>query len=221
MIKKNKNKVFIYIGQGLSDKQIQNIRLIISVYYLDDLFKVINADNCGRASSRITHKKCNQNIMISDPIIINNKNYSSFLLLDDSCAEMSDHVTGQHIQGMVLLEAARQMINAVSDKYLLNSNDQKGFILNKLSSDFKEYVYPLEVELNLVINKIRSDRKNNIQADAKITFYQQGKNTLEVNISFSIYDIKILNELEAKMAYASILNATSQNYAETQLQIGE
>jgi hypothetical protein len=202
-------KVFVYIGQGLSDKQITNIKSIISVSNLEHVFDLMNFSDIKRASSHITHKRYDHNIMISEPSKINDSNYSSFLLLDDSCAEMSDHVTGQHIQGMVLLEAARQMINAVSDKYLLDINDKKGFVLNKLSSDFKEYVYPLEVELNFVINKIRRDRRNNIQADAKIIFYQQGRNTLEVDISFSVYDSKILDELEARMAYTSIYNAIS------------
>lgn len=56
---------------------------------------------------------------------MNTNIFESHLMLNDRCAEMSDHVTGQHLQGMILIEAARQMTLAVTEMYFIDSNDRE------------------------------------------------------------------------------------------------
>ena len=60
------------------------------------------------ASQSLVHKKLDFNVLVSAPIQIGADEFSFALLIDERCAEISDHVTGQHVPGMLVLEAARQ-----------------------------------------------------------------------------------------------------------------
>ncbi|MBD2810814.1 hypothetical protein ID853_07945 [Xenorhabdus sp. Vera] len=84
--------------------------------------------------TRITHKHKRKNVLISKTIKTGDTSYQCHLLIDDDCAEMADHVTGQHIQGMVLLEACRQMINSVSERFLIKTGRNKSFVLHTMNS---------------------------------------------------------------------------------------
>lgn len=207
------NQYLIKFGQGLSDSQITNIKNEIKSHVISNRFILRgNIAFLKRAHSLLTHKKQIQNIMISEPEKCSNHLYKSFLMLDENCIELSDHSTGQHIQGMVLIEASRQLINAVSEKYLITekSKEKKGFVLNSLTSKFFEFVFPLEVEFNLKIDKIRFGLNNNFQAEATISIHQQDKLMMEINFHFSAYDEKTLLNIESKMASESVNNYFTQ-----------
>ncbi|MDP1217553.1 AfsA-related hotdog domain-containing protein, partial [Klebsiella pneumoniae] len=65
------------------------------------------------------HKRKKANILITSPEKRDEDNYCARLILQDASELLCDHQTGQHIQGMVLIEAARQTIIATSEKFLL------------------------------------------------------------------------------------------------------
>lgn len=106
-----KNKTFI-LGQGLSYFERKKLES------LSKKRKIRNIVNQGLklASNPVTHKHKTSNIMISDPQKIAKDRFNAHLMVDAQCAEMSDHITGRHIQGMVLIEAARQMMLACAEK---------------------------------------------------------------------------------------------------------
>ena len=98
----------------------------------------------------LSHKVKTHNTMISEPLVGRpGHEYVSYLMLDDDCAEMSDHNTGFHIQGMVLTEAARQMMLAVGEKYLLDKTlkGQAYFALRKVNSEFFHFAFPIEMKI--------------------------------------------------------------------------
>lgn len=193
-------------GQGLSDRQINEVIQLLNRPDAKNIF-LINPFlmNLSRGSKLETHKHFDKNIMITSPLLDNNK-YISYLHLDDDVAEMSDHVTGQHIQGMVLIESARQMINAVAEKFLIPSDisSLKGFVLNRIESNFKQYIFPVEVKLCLEILNIKNGLNGDFKADATLKIYQNSMEMCSIDISFSVADKKILSAIEHSMAEKSI-----------------
>lgn len=210
----SQNNYLINIGQGLNSQQINDIRKKIKQLDLSHRFHLTGAlAHAIPASSELTHKLKSQNSMISEPYRLSASQFKSYLLLDEACAEMSDHITGQHIQGMVLIEASRQMVNSVSEKFLIADNNtaRKGFVLNSISATFFEYVFPLEVELVFTLDKVRRGLNNNFKAEASISIYQHEEIMLEINVIFSVMDKKTLLNIESKMAESSVEKALSQN----------
>jgi hypothetical protein len=59
--------------------------------------------------------------MLSLPRRVSESCFEADVLVDDAGEHMSDHVSGQHLPGMVLIEAARQMILAVTEEFFSES----------------------------------------------------------------------------------------------------
>lgn len=210
----SQNNYLVTIGQGLNSQQINDIKEKIEQLNLSHRFHLAGElAHAIRASSELTHKLKSENSMISEPHRLSASTFKSYLLLDEACAEMSDHITGQHIQGMVLLEASRQMVNSVAEKYLISDKNtaRKGFVLNSINSTFFEYVFPLEVELIFTLDNIRNGLNNDFKAEASISVYQHEEIMLEINVIFSVMDKKTLLNIESKMAETSVQKALLQN----------
>lgn len=203
----NDCKYNVQLGQGLSDKQIENICQKINDADMSSRFCLVGMmHKIKRASNQLTHKHKTQNCLISEPVKISHGEYQCFLMLDDECAEMSDHLTGQHIQGMVLIESARQMINAVAEKFLISSDisNMKSFVLNGIESNFKQYIFPLEATLCLEILNLKNGFNGDFKAEGTIKIYQNNMEMCSIDVSFSVADKNILSAIERSMAEESI-----------------
>lgn len=201
------NPYEVNLGQGLNDEEIDGIINLIVFLDLENLF-ILNSLSWSkkRSSKQLTHKHKDQNIIISEPKKLSCEEYQSDLMLNESCAEMSDHITGQHIQGMVLIEAARQMVNSVSEKFLIPKGDsiRKGFVLNGMNVKFNHYVLPLDVELNFVIRKLRRGLGGNFKVDSIVNVIQNSQLMMSIQIDFSVMDKVTLLNIESKIVEQSI-----------------
>lgn len=191
----NDNQVF-YFGQGLSDYE----KDVVTTYCQKNNIAIFNSNQS--AESALTHKLKQENIMITEPSIIGNNNYQCYLVINDDCAEMSDHVTGRHIQGMVLIEAARQMMLAVSEKYILGKDGQgKAYcILNNIITTFKQFIFPIEVVMNHIITDVQSLRNGVYSVKCTTQFIQSNQIATEIEIEYKLYDKNIMAKREEQIA---------------------
>ncbi|WP_233420966.1 AfsA-related hotdog domain-containing protein [Xenorhabdus nematophila] len=67
--------------------------------------------------NKYSHKRIPHNTIIGSTRKENENSFSLPLLIDERCELMSDHQTGQHIQGMILIEACRQTFIAVTEEF--------------------------------------------------------------------------------------------------------
>lgn len=188
------------IGQGLSDIEIEKLRIIknkypnLQIHLLND-----------RENKYFVHKVYDKNVMITKPIRLREDIFKSNLLLDDDCAEMSDHVTGQHIQGTVIIEAARQMMLSVTENYFVDFElkNKVWFILNKISINFFSFLFPIEIEIIYKVDIFRSSgHRRKFIAD--MVFYQGKKEGARIEISYCVYDKEFLTAKEAQLAKEKI-----------------
>ncbi len=190
------------IGQGLSKWQLSSLLLIAKNHEYGTKIFPYNYMTNPQICNKTVHKLKLKNTMISLPKKIDEDNYKSALFIDDECAEMSDHMTGCHIQGMVLIEAARQMINAVSDQYYVK-NGINFFILNELNAKFHQYIFPLDVELNYSVINIKHGLNGNFTAEAQVVFLQNNNIGATVFFKFQAMDSKIMGDYEKVLAKKS------------------
>lgn len=198
----------VHIGQGISDAGLDNIFSTIKNNRLTARFNFLGiTQDTRRASLKATHKHEVKNIMISQPERLSDSVFESYLMLDENCAEMSDHVTGQHIQGMVMVEAARQMINALTEDHLLTPEQAKdtSYVLNNVDSKFYQYIFPLEVKLRCEIVKIRRVANNNFTASTKISVMQGDEVMMEVGLGYSVISKSYIEQKEKNMAMNAVM----------------
>ncbi len=216
MIKGDLNTAFdkchIYVGQGVCEIHIKKINDYVKKMKLHNKFKIIFPDFYQKSSKCLTHKHRNENIMISEPIEVAEFIYKCNLMLNDNCAEMSDHVTGHHIQGMVVIEAARQMVLAVTEKYLIEKNRKvkPNFLTNSISAEFKRFIFPLQVEVIGKVTKIKKSVGNNLICNFSISFFQNTQECIRLECQSSVLDSDYIEEKEAYLAAQCIESHLSE-----------
>lgn len=188
----------VHIGQGLTDQQRSKLLNLVNQDNMCEKFLGENYLQTKKASTEMTHKNIPSNILIADPIKLDHNHFISALLIDDHCNEMSDHLTGQHIQAMVLIEAARQMNTAVAKKYLIptDKKNQISLVLHKLESDFKHYVYPLATDIHCKIGKLRNTPTGDYRALANISFIQGGIKRAEMSLDYAVFNKNFIDTQE-------------------------
>jgi len=189
---------WICAGQGIS----QHHRDIIRARFKARLPQC-QATAPQSASRKATHKRVPHNIMISEPRRRDAATFEADLLLDDRSAEISDHQTGQHIQGLALTEAARQTWTAVSETYLLPPGHQKRFVLDEISARFLTFVFPLPALLTLQLLEFRTTPMQSV-CSVSVIVEQAGQRAAEIRGKFRAIDERISARMEALAARKAI-----------------
>lgn len=194
-------------GQGVREAELQAIhdqaRWALSAREID-----IGPALCrgARASRLQTHKHRIHNAIISHPIRIDEHRFEALLLLDERSELMMDHQTGQHIQGMILIEAARQLFLAVTEEFFIGQavHDRYYFVINNLDVKFKGFVFPVDATLRYEIVSKDIQNPARMRFDTVVSVLQGGACVTEVAFGFTAF-------------YASKIEAKEQQQAVTLL----
>jgi len=196
----------IHIGQGLSINSAKMVKHYLEHYKLP--LEALKADDS--IDKKYVHKHKEQNVLLGTPEKISDTEFKASLLLDERCAEISDHMTGQHIQGMVLTEAARQMFIGVTEAFFI-PEEMIGdivYIFNKMNIEYMAFVFPLPIEIRYKILTQSSKRPGSIKSTVKIEFYQNEVLTCDSEIDFSTYEKDFIHKLEGSKAEECVKLAT-------------
>ncbi|MCD6048474.1 MAG: A-factor biosynthesis hotdog domain protein [Gammaproteobacteria bacterium] len=191
------------LQQGISEDEAQYIKNILGSKKLLSTFTLSSYfDEATRCPNKLTHKAHTFNTLISEPHASKDQGYTSLLMIDSRCAEMSDHVTGKHIQMSVLAEAARQMVLAVTEKFFIPESlrGHLSFVANRTESKFTHFVFPFRTEIHCNILKQRILSGNNLLNTIQIQFIQNHETVAEMQFDSSVFSKKFLTEKENRMA---------------------
>lgn len=185
-------------GQGVSDAWMTHILELADA--VDASIEVNDASHwANRASSRSCHKVKRQNALISEPRPIRNETFGCELLIDEDCELMGDHQTGYHLQGMILVEAGRQMFLAVIERFL-RPNKENYAVINYLNTKFLSFAFPLDMQIELKIQNRDEQRPDRGAYDVEISFLQQGEVVTVMDTKFTVFEGAKLSEKESAMA---------------------
>jgi len=196
------NAIVLHRGQGLPDSVVED--LVVSVLAADP-----NGDRWdatplklhpGRADPALSHKKKACNTLIASPIMVDDRTYTMDLCIDQNCELMDDHQTGQHVQGMVLIEASRQAFLAVTESFFLRErNQQSYFVINSIKSEFKNFVFPVSAHLLYrVLTADINDRRQKFEVE--IDLIQSGNVCMTTFFSFTVYPATVIAQKECGLA---------------------
>lgn len=128
----------IVVGQGLSAAQLAELREHVDCAPVP-------------ADRELTHKRDRRNIMVSVPVQIDERRYAVDLVLDQDNETIRDHLTGQHIPAIALLEAARQTWTAVTERFYPVGRPTTRFVVESVAGDFDRPVLPLPATLEYTL----------------------------------------------------------------------
>jgi hypothetical protein len=155
-----------------------------------------------------------ENVMVTHPEAVSRHRFVSHLVVDENCAELSDHITGIHMQGTLFIEAARQMFMASSVRYAQELSYQNHvYTLRRVQVGFKNFLYPLPVDMALTIESTKVIR-GILSGEASIQFSQNGEVGVEVSFKARAYQPEVLARAEHVKAQQSIGRFRSNMLAE-------
>lgn len=130
----------VVIGQGLTAEQLSEVAELAEA---NPDVTVLGGVPAFVEQSR-THKHNPKNVMIGTPVQVAEDRFVADLLIDERTEALEDHLTGQHIPAIALMEAARQTWTAVTEMFLLADAPQpQRFVVSSMRSQFHRYVFPL------------------------------------------------------------------------------
>jgi hypothetical protein len=195
------NSQFI-VGQGVRDDYAEKV--------LDNQHRNRNHNNkldlteleklTATARNAYSHKKINHNTLIGAAEKVEDNLFALPLLIDERCELMADHQTGQHIQGMILVEACRQTFIAVTEEfYLPDSAGKSYYVINDMNIKFENFLFPLPaiVHYELVEQNV-NERRARFKADIRVS--QHTTLCASMSVSFTVYPAAVIGEKEAALA---------------------
>jgi len=156
----------------------------------------------ARKTVATTHKHRLHNAIISHPERLGDDHFQAALLLDERSELMNDHQTGQHIQGMILIEAARQMFLAVTEEYFIGeqASEPYYFVINQMSVNFTGFVFPVEAILDYQINSKDVSNPSRLRFDVTTSIVQGGISATEISFQFTAYYAANIKKKENQQA---------------------
>ena len=173
----------IAIGQGLSSEAIDAVSGLTRHHGPTAL-------RPPHANGRLTHKQVPENIMISEPRRLDATRFAVDLQLDDRSEVLADHQTGQHIQGLALIEAARQTWTAVAERYLVAGDRPTRFVLDAVASRFSSFVFPLPAILTLELVETQPTALQTVYG-VRVVVEQCGQLSATIEATFRVIDQRI------------------------------
>lgn len=158
----------------------------------------------------LTHKRHPRHVLISAPQPAGPAWYRFDLVVDNAKDRLSDHVTGQHIGAMLLIEAARQAVIAAIECHCARSDGVSwGLVLQSLNCHFDNYVFPLPTQLMV---RISPDAAPQSQQEVVliIDFLQVGKLVCKLEFRVGLYRPDILARLEGRRAVQAVTDEVRQ-----------
>ena len=153
----------------------------------------------------ITHKREVHHVLISAPRKIGPQLYSMDLIVDDTMDRLTDHVTGQHIGGMLLIEASRQAAIAVTElEHLASRPDRHGFIWSGLRVEFTRFCFPLPTEIHVALEERTVGDPSRPLYVASVEMLQAGQPIARMQMDFELLKSTTIERIEAKAAARAV-----------------
>lgn len=152
----------------------------------------------------LTHKRSSEHVLVTTPVKTGPLQYEFSLTLNDKNDRLSDHVTGQHVGAMLLMEAARQaVVVALELEYSSKRGARLGFVLERFMSSFHSYAFPLPTTLRVSLVE-SGDPEKHVSVALTIAFLQAAEQISTMQLDVTLYDTALLDKVEARKARKSI-----------------
>lgn len=150
-------------------------------------------------AAELVHKRTQDNVMLADARRRGPMRLAARLCLSDMNELVLDHITGQHVAGMVLMEAARQLMQVTIHEFVVN-DDAHSFVLCSLGAAFEGYVFPLAVDLECVVAVTDDSKPARRECSAEVIVRQGGETRARVHTEVQIVRTRSLARQEGMLA---------------------
>lgn len=198
----------IILGQGLQEYEFEYLRAALTRRNKDprEILTQFPAGQGQGVSRSLVHKHREQNVLLADLRKTNDQRFRARIRLHGENELLLDHQTEQHVQGMVVTEALRQMFIAVFEiEYGVRHPDRHYYVVwNSISLNFTSFLFPLPAEITCEILEQDVDDPAKMTLRVAMSIDQLGSNAAHAEIEFAAFDDDRIKRSEMRRATARV-----------------
>ncbi|SIO86684.1 hypothetical protein BQ8420_13245 [Nocardiopsis sp. JB363] len=191
----------IMAGQGIGEYEWEYVHAVLRARGVWErvLFQDRVPDLVGRGEA---HKCRSENVLVADLVRIDEDEYRASLRLHADNELLLDHQTGQHVQGMVAVEAVRQMFLAVTERHHASRNPRRYyyFVIDSLATIFENFLFPLDASIHYRVNRADCDDPARLGFSVTVDIEQGGRRSSRSEVEFTAFASETLHEIEHRRA---------------------
>ncbi|MFE9676975.1 AfsA-related hotdog domain-containing protein [Streptomyces sp. NPDC006259] len=195
-------------GQGVSPYDWELIVAELARQGMSDGTRILRAERGTPATRAETHKHRERNVLIAGLTRTDEHTFTASLRIDNDEELQLDH-QASHVQGMVLLEAARQMYLAVCERHYASRWPERhyAYVFESLHTTFRNFVFPLETTIRCQVLGADLSDPELLSFDVQVDFGQARLHAAGVRMVGTAFDRELMARKEARGAQRSVRQA--------------
>ncbi|WP_306366893.1 AfsA-related hotdog domain-containing protein [Nocardiopsis sp. CC223A] len=147
------------------------------------------------------HKHREPNVLVANLGRRDDQLFEATMRLHGDNELLLDHQTGLHVQGMVAVEASRQMFLAVTERYYTADEPvSRYFVIESIATDFENFLFPMQARILYLIQSAELEDPERLRFTARIDIEQAGRRCTRTEVAFTAFDAERLKEIERRRA---------------------
>ncbi|GAA2347182.1 AfsA-related hotdog domain-containing protein [Streptomyces kunmingensis] len=158
------------------------------------------------------HKHCETNTLIANLRRDDDTTFAADLRLHNDNEILLDHQTGEHVQGMVAVEAARQMFLAVSERFFASHHPQRRYyyVIESMHTDFENFLFPLDASIEYRITRADTADPARLAFTADVSILQAGRRSSVTAVAFTAFEAHVLQAKEHRRAEKAVAHQSRE-----------
>ncbi|MEU4492702.1 AfsA-related hotdog domain-containing protein [Streptomyces sp. NPDC023998] len=199
-------EVLLHEGQGVGSFERTYVQQAIDRRKLTDRIRFTGPEVAPEGRD-VVHKHSENNVLLAGLRQLDEARYTADIRVHGDNELLLDHQTGEHVQGMVIVEAVRQLFLGVFERGYRNRWPLSDFYIvwNSVNLTFGNFLFPLPAEIRCTVRELSVDKPDR-QLDFELDFelYQSGKLAASGQVGFSGFPRKKIAVLERRKAQKAL-----------------
>ncbi|MFD6216617.1 AfsA-related hotdog domain-containing protein [Nocardia salmonicida] len=194
----------VHLGQGITRHDLDYIEHVAAVHAPQARVRVVGAI-AEPARRHHVHKYQHSNVLLADLRRTEENVFQADLRLDSDNELLLHHQTGEHVQGIVVIEAVRQLFLAAFElEYGVRRPQEHFYIVwNNVDLQFTSFLFPLPATLHAELTPVSVDDPGKLQFVIETEVRQFDKSVARSRIEFTALPNDRIAQIErAKAAKA-------------------
>ncbi|HYS40477.1 MAG TPA: AfsA-related hotdog domain-containing protein [Pseudonocardiaceae bacterium] len=197
--------VRLHAGQGIGPFEHEHVQAALDRRGVSDRVRLV-ADDAEPAGRDQVHKHRAENVLLAGLRRTGTQSFAADLRVHGDNELLLDHQTGEHVQGMVIVEAARQMFLGVFETGYRHRWPLRGYyvVWNSVRLSFDGFLFPLPAQLSCVVHELSLDDPQRLVFEVAVELRQSGKVVASGEIGFTGFDTGLISSVEHRQAVKAV-----------------
>jgi hypothetical protein len=180
--------LLLHRGQGISPFDREYIEATITRRGLQPRMRFAGSEPTV-ASRDVTHKHRSENVLLANVRSVEERTFRADLRVHADNELLLDHQTGEHIQGMIVVEAARQMFMAAFEVGYRHRWPLHDYVVwNSVQLAFESFLFPLPAEVVCQISEVDIEAPQSLRFEMSVELHQLRRRVASGTIGFTSFE---------------------------------